>query len=55
VPGRPAKTDEALFSVMVIVSGIVMSALVIGTAASALASMDAEAIRRRRALDKVVR
>jgi len=55
VPGRPETTPQAVFSVFVIVSGIVMSALVIGTAASALASMDAEAIRRRRALDKVVR
>jgi hypothetical protein len=55
VPGRPARTEEAIFSVFVIICGIIMSALVIGTAASALASMDAEAIRRRRALDKVIR
>ncbi len=55
VPGRPLRTEEAFYSIVVIVLGIIMSALVIGTAASALASMDAEAIRRRRSLDKVVR
>ena len=55
VPGRSSTTDQALFSILVIVIGITMSALVIGTAASALASMDAEAIHRRRNLDRVVR
>ncbi|GMI14542.1 hypothetical protein TrLO_g4902 [Triparma laevis f. longispina] len=55
VPGRAVRTDQALFSILTIILGIAMSALVIGTAASALASMDAEAIHKRRNLDKVVR
>ncbi|GMH51548.1 hypothetical protein TrRE_jg6306 [Triparma retinervis] len=48
-------TGQGIYSIIVIVLGIIMSAIVIGTAASALSSMDAEAIDRRRALDKVVR
>jgi hypothetical protein len=55
LPDRARTTSQGSFSILVIVLGIIMSAIVIGTAASALSSMDAEAIDRRRALDKVVR
>lgn len=53
-PNFPESTVEAAFTIVSVLIGIIMNAYVIGSAGSALQSLDAEKIQRRQQLDRII-
>jgi CRP-like cAMP-binding protein len=53
-PSLPETYIEAVFTIISVLIGIFMNAYVIGSAGSALQSMDAEKIQRRQQLDRII-
>ena len=53
-PALPETYREAIFTITCVLIGILMNAVVIGSAGSALQSMDAEKIQRRQQLDRII-
>ena len=53
-PGAPQTLSEAVFTVVIFLSGIAMNAGVIGSASTALQNLDEEKTRRQQLIDRII-